>query len=124
MNPFQWITLPIVGLLLAADLRGLLFKRPFFRRDRMIRCVIWLAAGVAIYDPDVTAIAANAIGIKRGADLLLYLLVLTFIATSFFFYSRQIQLERTITKIVRYIAIQEAKREARSAANTLTDEQV
>ena len=122
MNLFQWITLPIVGLLLAADLRGIVFKRPYFRRDRIVRCGIWLAAGVAIYDPGITAVAANAIGIQRGADLVLYVLVLTFIATAFFFYSRQIQLERRITRIVRYIAIQEAKREGFQAANALTED--
>ena len=122
MNLFQWITLPIVGLLFIADLHGILFRRPYFRRDRLIRCAIWLAAGIAIYDPGITVVIANAIGIQRGADLILYLLVLTFIATAFFFYSRQVQLERTMTTIVRYIAIQEAKREPLPSANALFED--
>lgn len=109
MNVFQWITLPILGLLFAADLRGLLFKRPFFRRDRMIRCVLWLAAGVAIFDPIITAVLANAIGIQRGADLVLYTFALAFLATSFYFYSRSIRVERQMTELIRHIALQEAR---------------
>lgn len=109
MNAFQWITLPILGLLFAADLRGMLFKRPYFRRDRMIRCAIWLAAGVAIYDPAITVIAANSIGIQRGADLVLYTFVLAFLATSFYFYSRNIRIERQLTELIRHIALKEAK---------------
>jgi hypothetical protein len=109
MNLFQWITIPILGLLFAADLRGMLFKRPFFRRDRMIRCVIWLAAGLAIYDPAITIIAANSIGIQRGADLITYIFALSFLATSFYFYSRSIRIERQITELIRHIALNEAR---------------
>jgi small membrane protein len=122
MNLFQWITLPTLGLLFLVDLRNLVFRRPAFRMDRALRCLVWLLAGIAIYEPGITVIVANAIGIQRGADLILYLLVLTFVATAFSFYSRQIRLERTMTKIVRYIALQEAKRESPAAASALLED--
>lgn len=109
MNLFQWITLPILGLLFAFDLRGVFFKRPYFRRDRIIRCVIWLTAGVAIYDPGLTVIAANAIGIDRGTDLVTYIFALSFLATSFYFYSRTTRLERQMTELIRHIALKEAR---------------
>ena len=109
LNLFQWITLPILVLVFAADLRGVLFKRPYFRRDRIIRCAIWLAAGVAIYDPALTVIAANAIGINRGADLITYIFALSFLATAFYFYSRSIRMERQMTELIRHIALKEAR---------------
>jgi hypothetical protein len=53
---------------------------------------------------------ATAIGIGRGADVVLYLFVLAFLATAFYFYSRTVQLQRQVTQLVRHIAIQEARR--------------
>ncbi len=109
MNLFQWITLPILGVLLLVDLRNLLVRRPVFRKDRVFRCLIWFAAGVAIYEPGITVIVANAIGIHRGADLVLYVFCLAFLAASSFFYSRLVRMERQMTELVRHIAIKEAR---------------
>src|SRR5262249_20848691 len=51
LNAFQWITLPILGLLLLRDGAALLLRRPRFRRDRLLRWLVWAAAFAAIIDP-------------------------------------------------------------------------
>lgn len=110
MNLFQWITLPVVGLLLVLDGYAILFRRPTFRRDRLIRWVVWAAAFAAIYNPNLTSEVAQSIGIQRGTDLVLYLFVLAFLGTAFYFYSQYIRLHRQMTDVVRHVAINEAHR--------------
>lgn len=112
MNAFQWITLSALGLLLLRDGIGLLFRPPTFRRDRLVRWVIWAAAFAAIANPDITVVVANAIGIQRGTDLVLYVFVLAFLGTAFYFYAQYTRLHRQLTEVVRHIAIQEARKEA------------
>lgn len=112
MNLFQWLTLPVLGLLLLKDGVGLLFGRPTFRRDRLIRWLVWGGAFAAIMNPGLTSQAANAIGIQRGTDLVLYLFVLAFLGTAFYFYSQSVRLHRQLTDVVRHLAIQEARRES------------
>ncbi len=112
MNVFQWITLPILALLLVRDGVGLLARRPTFRRDRLFRWLVWAAAFVAIFNPDLTVVVANAIGIQRGTDLVLYVFVLAFLGSAFYFYSQNVRLHRQLTDVVRHIAIQEARKES------------
>jgi small membrane protein len=109
VNLFQWLTLPVVF--------GLLTRELIERRRRtaapgfwLIRCLVWIAAGTAIADPDGVQWVATEIGIHRGTDLVLYLFVLLFLATSFYFYSQKVMLQRQITLLVRHIAIHEARR--------------
>jgi len=109
MNLFQWLTLPVVI--------GLLLWELFDRRRRQVsrafwltRCAVWIAAGVAIYRPGLVQDVATAIGIGRGADVVLYLFVLLFVASSFYFYWQKVILQRQITLLVRHLAIGEARR--------------
>jgi hypothetical protein len=51
---------------------------------------------------------ANVLGIGRGADLVLYLLVISQFIVWFHFYQRVQQLEATISETVRQLAIREA----------------
>lgn len=112
MTLFQWITLPILGLLLLRDTYALLARHPRFRKDRLVRWAVWAAALAAIANPSITSEIAQAIGIQRGADLVLYLFVLAFLGTAFYFYSQYVRLHRQLTDVVRHIAIQEARKEA------------
>lgn len=112
LNVFQWLTLPALALLLAWDGYGLLARRPTFRKDRLVRFVVWAAALATIANPDLTTQAGNAIGIGRGTDLVLYLLVLAFLGTAFYFYSENVRLHRQLTDVVRHIAINEARKDA------------
>jgi hypothetical protein len=109
---FQWITLPILGLLLLRETYAILARHPSFRKDRLLRWAVWTAAFAAIANPALTSEVANAIGIQRGADLVLYLFVLAFLGTAFYFYSQYVRLHRQLTDVVRHIAIQEARKDA------------
>jgi hypothetical protein len=107
MNLFQWLTLPIVFGLLARELIDRRHRTASFG-FWLIRCLVWLAAGTAIFDPGLVQKVATAIGITRGTDLVLYLFALLFLISSFYFYSQKVALQRQITMLVRHIAIREA----------------
>ena len=108
MTPFQWIA---CSLLLLATVRELLRLRrgTLTRLAWLVRSVVWVAALCAIADPLLVTRMANAIGIGRGADVVLYVFVLAFLATGFFLYSRQVRLEREIHALARHFAITEAQ---------------
>jgi hypothetical protein len=67
-----------------------------------------LLAIVSIIDPTVTQRTAEALGVTRGTDLLLYLLVIVFAGTSLGFYFRFRELERRLADLARAEAIREA----------------
>jgi hypothetical protein len=109
VTPFQWLALSALGAVLLAEAVGWL-RRPTFGYARLFRCLVWLGAGVAIYDPALLQGAASALGITRGADLVLYLAVLGFLGASFYFYARYLRLQGQLTQLIRHIAIREAQR--------------
>lgn len=78
--------------------------------------VIAALGALTVYDPDLTTRLARLLGIGRGADLLLYLLVLAFVASWFLFYHRLRVLQGAVTQLVRELAL----RDATAAAITST----
>ncbi len=110
MTGFQWATIPVLLLLAAIDGPRVLFGHPTFRRDRLIRFLVWLAAAAAIYNPGLTSWVANWLGIDRGTDLVLYVFVMAFLAVTFRFYAQGVKLQRQLTQVVRHVAMSEAKR--------------
>lgn len=109
-TPFQWIVVPPLVLLALLDGWRVLFAQPTFRRDRLIRFVVWLVAAAAVFNPALASEVAGAVGIGRGTDLVLYLFVVAFLAAAFYFYSRSVKTERQLTQVVRHLAVMEAKR--------------
>lgn len=67
--------------------------------------VLWVAAAVGIAYPELSAEIARAIGIRRGADLVLYSSVIAAFIVSFIFYLRIRRVEEQITRLVRQIAL-------------------
>jgi hypothetical protein len=108
---FQQIALPILGLLIAWELYGRLRGRDSGLAN-LLRLGLWGAALIAITWPNMLTTIAGTIGIRRGADLVLYLFALAFLGTSFYFYSRSVRLERQLAQVVRHLAIQDAQRGA------------
>jgi hypothetical protein len=75
------------------------------------RVVVLLLAAFAIasvVEPTITTRAATAVGVGRGADLLLYVLVATFAFTSAGLYFRFRDMERRVDELTRTLAIREA----------------
>lgn len=109
MTLFQYLALSFLGLLLVWEVvwyvRGMVLRGPW-----MVRCLVWLSAALAIAFPELPQRAAVAVGITRGADLVLYLFTLAFLGVSFYLYSRFVRLQRQLTEMVRHVALQEARR--------------
>ena len=97
---FQQLALPVLAMLMAMEL----YRRLKGRDSGMVsllRICLWAAAFVAISWPNMLTTIAGTIGIRRGADLVLYIFALAFLGTSFYFYSRYVRLERQLTQVVR-----------------------
>lgn len=106
---FQIIAVSVLGLLLLRDLWN--WSRPYPGKFvRLLRCLVWIGAGVAIADPWLVQSVATALGIGRAADAVLYIFVLAFLWVSFYLYTRCLRLEREITALTRHVAIREATR--------------
>ncbi|MBV7327895.1 DUF2304 domain-containing protein [Chloroflexi bacterium TSY] len=108
MNLFQLITLPLIGfVLLGLVLRLIRTDQP--RLVLLFWITLWLGAGIAIYQPDLTIRIAAMVGIGRGADLVLYLVAISFLLTLFIVYNKFRTLESNLTVLVRELAIRDAR---------------
>jgi hypothetical protein len=107
MKLFQGLVLSLFIVLalftISAGMRGAVRKRIV-----VFWLSVWLLGSIAIVWPHSTAVAAHALGIGRGADLLLYSSVLVMFVAFFYVYARFRRLERQITLLVRRLAIQNA----------------
>ena len=68
-----------------------------------------VAAVYAILRPDDTTVLANWLGVARGADLLLYALVIAFLFTTLSTYLRFKELEVRYARLARAVALQNAR---------------
>jgi len=94
----------ILALFLLLPTRG--SRHVAIRRLTML--VLFAIAVVAIVFPGATTAVANLIGIGRGADLLLYGLIIVFVGNSVIVQRRHRQLEAQITTLARQIALLQA----------------
>ena len=70
----------------------------------------FLVAGawiVAVLYPDLLTQIGNAVGVGRGTDLLLYVLVVVFTFTTVGWYQRVRQLDEQVTQLTRSLALVE-----------------
>lgn len=97
--------LAVVAIALAAFfmLRGGGARHQAIRRILML--VFIVAAASSVFFPGVWTWLANALGIGRGADLLLYLMVLTFLGFVATTYRRFRHLESDVTSLARQVAL-------------------
>jgi len=109
MNLFQILAIGSLGIVMLGELVRLGQGR-ISTGSWLVRTTIWLAALVAIARPLLLQSIANLLGIGRGTDVLLYLLVFVFLGTSFFLYSRTILLQRQVTELIRRYALDNAQR--------------
>lgn len=104
---FQIISIPIIAALFVRSILNCVQGRQR-RGVALLGMAVWLAAGIAILWPEVTVRVAAIVGIGRGADLVLYVFVIAFLVSCFYFYTKILKLEANITELVRYFAIQNA----------------
>jgi hypothetical protein len=81
--------------------------------SRLVRVVILCVLGLGVFFvwvPDVTTDIAAALGVGRGADLVLYLWVVITLALLVVMYLKIIRMGRRITQLTRAIALGSVRR--------------
>lgn len=76
---------------------------------RLLLAGFVVAAVLAIIFPDALSVLANAVGVGRGIDLLLYALVIAFVSYIATSHRRSNQLSRKITLLTRELSLAEAR---------------
>lgn len=77
---------------------------------RMVAVLILLLGMTGIFFPDLVTQLANLVGVGRGADLILYALVIAFLFSTLGLYQRLRKMEDRYVELARRIAIDEALR--------------
>lgn len=108
----QWIKIPLV---IAAVLILVMVFRNRQRVElragsRLLVLALAAVAVVSIIDPDIPQAMANLLGVARGTDLLLYLLIVVFVLTTLGLYFRLRDTDQHLRRLVRSIAIEDAIR--------------
>ena len=108
MSLFQLVAIPLLLVMMVVSARNL-FQRARFLAS-LAWTLLWVAGLVAVINPNETTEVAKLVGIRRGADLLMYLSVLGF-GVGFYVVSLRLrQMSREITLLTREVALLEAER--------------
>ncbi len=107
MNPFQIITLGVIGFLLTLCVVAM-WRGWVTRREGVVWGSISAAAGTSIVWPQVTVVLARILGIGRGADLVLYCSVVVMLIGFLMIYVRLRRVRRELTLLVRHLALRDA----------------
>jgi hypothetical protein len=110
MTTFQLLAIPAsIAFALISGLRGRSRGNP---RQNLFWLFLWLSAALVIALPQLASSVAHALGIGRGADLVLYALTFASILSARYFYVKHRILEIQLTEIIRQSAIASARRGA------------
>ena len=115
MNAFQLLG---IGLAAAFALLSLLAaaRRRMGRLAGLAWSALWMVAALAIARPELTVVAARALGIQRGADLVFYLAILGMFVGFFLVYVRLRRLNEDLTTMVRRLALEEQQPEPQAGS--------
>lgn len=73
----------------------------------------WIGVGVVVWQPGLTMRLAHALGIGRGADLIVYIAVVVLAYVCFQIFVKIDKLDQQITSLVKEIALLEGMRSER-----------
>lgn len=104
MTVFQYLVIALLSLLSYATFRAAL-RGGVRKRIATFWMLVWLGGGVSVLWPEGTVLAARALGIGRGADLVLYCSAFATLSGFFYIYTRFRQLDRALTVLVRQLAV-------------------
>lgn len=107
----MWIKVLLLGIMAVALL---LFVRQWYgvkmQASKRVAFIAFIAINAwAIVRPNDVTWVANRLGVGRGADLVLYLLVGAFVLAMFNTYLRFREMDRRYTELSRTLAIREAE---------------
>jgi hypothetical protein len=105
---FQILAVLAVAVIAFLVLRGGGARHQAVQRILLVLFVV--GAAVSVFFPQLLTWLANLVGIGRGTDLLLYVLVIVFLAFVAASYRRSRVLESQITELSRRIALLDAGR--------------
>lgn len=108
---FQILAVAAVIVIAVLILRGGGARHQAIRRILLVLFV--LGTAVSVFFPQVLTWIANLVGIGRGTDLLLYVLVIAFLGFAATTFRRSRQLEDQITELSRRIALLGAEKPPR-----------
>lgn len=115
MIPFQYAGISICLVIAAWGVHRLRHgQRPGWLS--VLAIALGLAGAITIFDPELTTRIARTVGIARGADLLIYLVALAFLASWFYFYQKIRTLSNAVTALVRELAIRHPEPPAASGS--------
>jgi len=109
MSPFQIGAISLLSVVIVRELIQL-SRSANSQGILLTRIIVWITALTAVARPMLLQSLANVLGIGRGTDVLLYLLVFAFLGTTFFLYARTVVLQRQLTELVRVYALATATR--------------
>jgi len=82
----------------------------YVQASKRVALVLFAVANVyAVMRPDDLSAIAKLVGVGRGTDLVLYALVVAFMAGMFSFYQRFRVVDRRYTELARTVALREAE---------------
>lgn len=105
MTPFQWLAIPILGLLATLEVRA------YFKNHQpihILREFVWLLGITLILFPRITSVLASLLGIGRGTDLVFYAFMLLSTGGMFYLYGRNYLLKRDVIELIRRDALRNA----------------
>jgi hypothetical protein len=108
MNGFQIVSIAIAALFSVIVVVGLT-RRRIAIASALFWLTVWIGAAVVILNPEWTRVVAEVLGIARGADLVFYCAILAMFIGFFLVYAKLRRLDSTLTRIVRALAIEEAR---------------
>jgi hypothetical protein len=106
MNGFQWLVASLLLLLIAATFTAMV-RRTLPLKASLIWMGVWLSALAAVGRPEITIIVAHILGIRRGADLVMYFGIVFGLVAFFAVFNRMRRIERELTEVVRELALRE-----------------
>ena len=115
MNAFQIILVSVLGTAMLA-VAALLARGSVGRIVGALWIAVFAAGVVFAVEPNWTTAIAHRLGISRGTDLLLYVLVLVVLYGFLVIYLKLRRVRRELTLLVRELAIRQAERDAGDAA--------
>jgi hypothetical protein len=99
----------------------------FLRRTRLpfhivIVFAVLAVAALAVIFPDLTAEAAQLVGVGRGVDLVTYLVEIGTLFVLMHYYTKFVEVERRMTELVREVAILRAELDRATSAASGADQ--
>ena len=77
----------------------------------IVFCAFWVVVAVVAITPQSTDVVARSVGVGRGADLLVYIAIVTLFYVVYRLVIRQQKLQEELTELVRHEAIEKVKKQ-------------